>query len=88
MSILGEFGGTMKQGVKQGLSSLYFDGFDDAASTVFNYLEHKKKLLNSKIRDGQYLTNEEQYLLAQIDLFIEELYEEFNSTASTKRPKI
>lgn len=52
------------------------------------YLERKKKLLNLKVRDGQYLTNEEQYLLAQIDLFIEELYEEFNSTASTKGPKI
>lgn len=84
MSILNEF----SKAARQGVSNLYFDGFDDAASTVFNYLEHKKKLLNSKIRDGQYLTNEEQYLLAQIDLFIEELYEEFNSTASTKGPKI
>ena len=84
MSILNEFGKVARQGV----SNLYFDGFDDAAITVFNYLEHKKKLLNSKIRDGQYLTNEEQYLLAQIDLFIEELNEELTSTVSTKGPKI
>lgn len=73
---------------KQGVGKLYFDGFDDAACTVFTYLEHKKKSLNLKIRDGQYLTNEEQYLLAQIDLFIEELNEELTSTVSTKGPKI
>lgn len=84
MSILNEFG----KAARQGVSNLYFNGFEDAVSTVFYYLEHKKKSLNLKVRDGQYLTNEEQYLLAQIDLFIEELYEEFNSTASTKGPKI
>ena len=88
MSILGEFGGTMKQGVKQGLSSLYFDGFDDAVSTVFNYFEKKKKMLNSKIREGQYLNEEEQYLLAQIDLFLEELDRELKKTTSTHGPKI
>lgn len=43
MPILKEFGGAMKQGVKQSLSSLYYDGFDDAASTVFNYFEWKRR---------------------------------------------
>ncbi|WP_049553944.1 hypothetical protein [Streptococcus salivarius] len=88
MPILKEFGGAMKQGVKQSLSSLYYDGFDDAASTVFNYFEWKKKTLNSKIRKGQYLNEEEQYLLAQIDVFLEELDKEFKKTVSTQGPKI
>lgn len=88
MTIFEEFGGAMKQGAKQGLSSLYFDGFYDAASTVFNYFEQKKRMLNSKIREGQYLNEEEQYLLAQIDLFHEELDREFKKTISTQGPKI
>lgn len=88
MPILEEFGGAMKQGVKQSLSSLYFDGFNDAASNVFNYFEQKKKTLNSKIRKGQYLNEEEQYLLAQIDVFLEELDKEFKKTISTQGPKI
>ena len=36
MSILNEFG----KAARQGVSNLYFNGFEDAASTVFYYLEH------------------------------------------------
>lgn len=55
------------QGLKGGLSSLYVDGYDEAANVCFSVIDKSIEELLDRINNGETLSVQEQYLLAQLN---------------------
>jgi len=51
----------------------YFEGQDRATSTCINIIKMRINKLHKAINEGKYLTNEEQFLMAQLNEIIMEI---------------